>query len=42
MLCVEVGSDGVKLYREDSSYASNKFRKQALKRVEDNLAVAYA
>lgn len=34
---VEIGPGGVKLYREDSAYASSKFQKQALKLVAENL-----
>lgn len=35
---VEIGSGGVKLYRENSSYASSKFKKKALKLVAENLS----
>ena len=34
---VEIGPDGVKLYREENSFSSRKFQKKALKLVAENL-----
>jgi len=34
---VEIGLEGVRLYREEQSHSSRKFRKKALKLVEENL-----
>ena len=34
---VEIGPEGVKLYREENSFSSSKFQKKALKLVAENL-----